>query len=443
MNKMTKICCCCNKDFNLDEGLPFFMRNNKYVCPDCCQEAAIKFDDFLTESPKNIPAPYNVDQRIAVVMKKMADRKEAYEKAMSGIPDIIEFNKNIILGETLQYVRGQDSAVRKLILNICENMKITDYHNKQNILIVGNTGCGKTYSIETILKEMDICYTIVDGSKYSEVGYIGDSVEDCIQKLVNNCKGDLSKAERGVVVIDEFDKLRGQGGIGRDVSGTSVQEELLTLMSGEIVDVNFNNKKGLPFSTNFVTFILMGAFDSTGDEDSLFDIRKKRLGDENKKIGFSVDNTSNIELQEEIFNSKLYLASDFSKYGILSQITGRCPVIIEYNPMTKEIAKDIFFNSRNSQFNYFYERFIRNGVELEIPELLIDKICEYAATSDTGARGISRFLSILFSEVLEKIEFDYDDGILYEKCIFYEDSLIDNTHFDLIPVNQLLLEMNG
>lgn len=430
MDKLLKRCCMCKKVFLVDEELPFYTINNEYLCSDCCQEAAIKFDEFLNDDPKSklIPISNSAENLIISMLQKQFETKSIENSYTTPNKNI--FNKREIFIEVTKHVKGQDKQIKKLISAITENQLITDSVYKNNIIIVGNTGCGKTFSLTKILSNMNICYTFVDANNYSEVGYIGNDIEDCIQSLANTSKDDLSKAERGVVIIDEFDKLRSQGGIGRDVSGTSVQEELLTLMSGTKVRVTINGKRGIEFDTSFVTFILMGAFDDTNQDGKLTEIRKKRLNEKKELIGFKVS-SANEDVENSLFNEKLYLSEDFSKYGIIPQVTGRCPVILEFNELTKEMAMDILLNSESSKYSYFIERFKRYGIDIILDDSLLDTICEYAIKDKTGARGLNRFLEILFSEALEQIEYDYDDNIYYNKCVFYADSVINNTHYTL------------
>lgn len=422
-----KKCCLCGKDFKLESELPYLKIGKKILCPDCCQDAAIKFEDFLELDPNMqpvVPEEHLMAARnIIISITKIADN-ELSTKPDSSTQNSARFNRRLIFNEVTKCVKGQDKQIKKLISVIIENQLITSKEYKDNILIVGSTGVGKTYSVENVLKELGICYCIVDANSYSEVGYIGNDISDCIQSLANASNGDLSKAERGVVVIDEFDKLRQCFGEGRDVSGSSVQEELLTLMSGKKEYVNINNKRHVEFDTSFVTFILMGAFDDTNPDTSLDGIRKNRLGN-SKRIGFFTGN----ETIEKSNDFSPYLSEDFSSYGIISQIVGRTPVILEYNDISEEIALDILLNSSSSKFNYFLKRFSRYEVEIQLADNILLDICKMTIKDKTGARGLNRFLEILFSEALEKIEEDYEDEIYYSKCTFFEDSLKNNSHF--------------
>ncbi len=429
-------CSFCNRI--LDKNSIFLKSANskQYLCEECCLNSAILVESLLQNS-KNVVSILKYSEHenknledFVYSMQEIAALKKESELNQIFNPDTKKtITRSYVYNEVKKIIKGQDENLRTLISAIFRNQLIDLPNYKNNILIVGNTGVGKTESIMQILKLLDISFCICDASKYSETGYIGKDIDSSVEDLYKASGKNKEKTERGVIVIDEFDKLKECSGAGRDVSGSSVQEELLTLMNGTKVTVDGSKS----IDTSFITFILMGAFDSNTPEEKLRNIREKRLGTDKQLIGFSkVENLSKFEEKKNEFKFLTYTSEDFSTYGIISQITGRCPVILEFNDLSFNILMDILKNSSISKLAYYTNYLLRYNVKVEITDDTLEEICNQALLDKTGARGLNRFLELLFSDVTKKIEFDLDEGIVYSKCKLTKETLYDSKNYTLI-----------
>lgn len=451
--KNIKYCSFCHQEIETEDDIQLIRKpsnpfeNVSYLCPDCLLEAAVLVENFMKEETSpNI----TTHKKLISSFNSLSNSKkrEEIEKVFTTNAIIVEgdttkpkiflkHSKKEVYDHVIKKVRYQDRAIKQVIRTIYSNLCIEDSSFKDNMLLIGDTGVGKTFSVTNILKFWEIPYVIVDCNEYSETGYVGKDVVDAVKKLYNSCGKNSELASRGVIIFDEADKLRTCETNSRDVSGESVQEELLALLTGKMVEVTPTSS----VDTSFITFILLGAFDSTEKSGRLSEIRNKRieLANGNRTLGFVDKVEENIK---PVISS--YTADDLNNYGIISQLTGRVTVVIEYNKFNEEMCNDILFNSESSKLIHIYQKFNMLGVSLFIDTQAKEEICKYITEIGTGARGIATFLNEIFSPALEKIEDDLDfEDIKYESCIITKDTIIDHNIFNLVRKTEKYATVNA
>lgn len=294
-----------------------------------------------------------------------------------------------------QYVIGQDQAKKQMSIAVynhykrllhAENDDRTVELEKSNIIMIGETGTGKTLLAKTIARELDVPFCIVDATILTEAGYVGEDVESILSRLLMVADYDVERAERGIVFIDEIDKIARKSdnpSITRDVSGEGVQQGLLKLLEGSIVNVppqggrKHPDQKYIQVNTQNILFIAGGAF------DGIKEIIERRLN--KQAIGFS----SEKHQQGEDANilSKIN-AIDLRKFGLIPELLGRFPIITHLDSLTKETMIRIMTEPKNSIVNQFVELFKMDGVELVFTKEAVEKIVEETIEKGLGARGL-------------------------------------------------------
>jgi ATP-dependent Clp protease ATP-binding subunit ClpX len=312
-----------------------------------------------------------------------------------------------------QYVIGQEQAKKQMAIAVYNHYKrllhAKDENReveieKSNIIMIGETGTGKTLLAKTIARELNVPFCIVDATILTEAGYVGEDVESILSRLLMVADFDVEKAEKGIVFIDEIDKIARKSdnpSLTRDVSGEGVQQGLLKLLEGSIVNVppqggrKHPDQKYIQVNTQNILFIAGGAF------DGIKDIIERRL---NKQvIGFSADKLNKID-EEEYILSQLN-AIDLKTFGLIPELLGRFPIITYLDKLTKETMIRIMTEPKNSIVNQFVELFKMDGVLLSFSEKGISDIVDYTLEKGLGARGLRGTTE----KVLEDYMFNIDN----------------------------------
>lgn len=308
-----------------------------------------------------------------------------------------------------QYVIGQDEAKKYLSVAVYNHYKRL-MQNKQddeveieksNIILVGSTGTGKTLLARTIAKRLHVPFTIVDATVLTEAGYVGEDIESILTRLLQVADYNVEEAERGIVFIDEIDKIARKGdnpSITRDVSGEGVQQGLLKLLEGSVVNVppqggrKHPDQKMIPVNTQNILFICGGAFDG---------IDKKIAQRLNTRVmGYGASkNTEQVDLN----NMLQYIApQDLKSFGLIPEIIGRLPILTYLNPLDRDALRKILTEPKNSIIKQYIKLFDMDGVALKFEDNVLEYIVDKAVEFKLGARGLRSIVeSIIMDEMYE------------------------------------------
>lgn len=306
-----------------------------------------------------------------------------------------------------QYVIGQDDAKKTLAVAVYNHYKRIIYNNnpkrnmdieKSNIVLLGSTGSGKTLLVKTIAKMLDVPCYIQDCTKITESGYVGSDVEECLVGLLRTCNYDVERAECGIVMLDEGDKLATKGAgpsITRDVSGEGVQQSLLKIVEGDVVGVPPAGGRKHPeqpliyVNTQNILFILSGAF------VGLDKIVESRIG--RASIGF---NTTSVKLDDEDNLNSLVTPQDLKDFGLIPELVGRFPVIAYTNKLTEDDLVRILKEPKNAVIKQFTELMAMDGIHLKFDESALKYIANTAINLETGARGLRTIIEEVLAEAM-------------------------------------------
>lgn len=330
------------------------------------------------------------------------------------------------------YVIGQEEAKKTLSVAVYNHYKrIAHEENadkedveiqKSNILLLGPTGCGKTLLAKTLAKILNVPFAIADATTLTEAGYVGEDVENILLKLIQAADGDIQKAEKGIIYIDEIDKITRKSenpSITRDVSGEGVQQALLKIIEGTVASVppqggrKHPNQELLQINTENILIICGGAF------EGLENIIKDRTG--KKSIGFG----SKIESQKEISKYEVFqelLPQDLLKFGLIPEFIGRLPIVATLRDLDKEALIKILIEPKNSLVKQYQKLFEIDGVELIFEQEALEAIVTKAIERKTGARG----LRSIIEEIMRDIMFEIPSNPNIEKCIITKATVLDN-----------------
>ena len=338
---MIEVCSFCGEKKPVVEGL------NGYICLDCCREFIGELE-HSTDDVANVSTALNPSK-----LKQELDR----------------------------YVVGQEEAKKIISVAVCNHMKRIEANNdlleKTNILILGPTGCGKTFLMSTIAKFLNVPMVIVDATNFTQVGYVGEDVSNILKKLYMASNGDLEKCKKGIVYVDEIDKVMAKTSShgDRDAAGTGVQQNFLKLMEGGTQTIKLPTRDGgmqeIEIDTKDILFVFGGAFVG-------IDAKKEKT----VSIGFGTSNAEPEPIDKPITQD------DIVKYGFIPEFVGRVPIVVKMNELSRDNLKDILIGTDKSILKQYQHMFMMDKIKASFDDSLINEIIDNSVEKHMGARGL-------------------------------------------------------